>query len=376
VPFERCALGCSPGDVRCLELAPSNVDPELMGLGTADLMVIDVLTFDTDTGSITGLTAGEVRPAGPGELAGIHFATDDTSCRGLGVFSVASLSVPVGGEILGVGGRGLVLLARGAVAIDGAIVVSALGPQARAGGSEGGARGQPGQGPSPGGAGTYSGSCCDGGGGGGGHLAEGGRGGDASLAVGGAGGMVTGSDALVPLCGGSGGGGEASPYWPAGGVGGGAGGGAVQISSGELISVAAGSVRAGGGGGPGGYESGGGGGGAGGAILLEAPVVEVVGSVLCNGGGGGAGAYHPAAGPGIDGDEGGAGGLSAGSGSAGGNGGSGATWVGASARPDPGNGGGGGGAAGRIRINTLSGAALITGTVSPSPVSQGFVSSR
>ena len=374
--LEQCVLGCSSEGPRCLEIVPSNVDPDLMHRGVADLTVSEAVSFNTDTGQITGPSGAELRPAGVGELAGIHFTVEDVSCRGLGVFSLASLSVVSGGQILGVGERGLVLLVRSAVVIDGAVVVSAVGAQAGVGGYPGGARGAAGQGPSPGGAGTYNGSCCDAGGGGGGHAAEGGGGGPAYGAAGGAGGGTTGGDALVPLCGGSGGGGESSPYYPGGGVGGGAGGGAVQISSGDRIAIGVGSVRASGGGGPGGYESGGGGGGSGGAILLEAPVVEIGGSVLCNGGGGGAGSYQPAGGAGTDGDLGGAGGPANTFGSGGGNGGAGTNWSGAAASSNPGNGGGGGGAAGRIRINSSSGSTVITGTVSPTPPSQGIITTR
>ncbi len=105
------------------------------------------------------------------------------------------------------------------------------------------------------------------------------------------------------------------------------------------------------------------GGGAGGAISLEAPTVRIAGTLAANGGGGGGGPSGSAGGrSGGPGDQPAAGGQTdvtkGGSGSAG------AVIDGAAGTASTSH-AGGGGAAGRIRINTSSGAAAITGVLSP-----------
>lgn len=179
---------------------------------------------------------------------------------------------------------------------------------------------------------------------------------------------VYGSPSIVPLSGGSAGGGGA--------VGGGAGGGALQLVAGGTFSMGAGShVGVGGGGGPQGGTIGqdAGGGGSGGSLLIEATKVKIAGKLGANGGGGGGSqndghdattdANPAAGGPGA---------------STGGTGAAGATVDGASATAatTSSSAGGGGGGAGRIRINSASGSADLTGaTLSPaastSCVSQG-----
>ncbi len=176
---------------------------------------------------------------------------------------------------------------------------------------------------------------------------------------------------LVPLVGGSAG----ASGWSSNR--GSSGGGALQMMAGKSITVTpSGAISAGGGAGadgtPTGEESGAGGGGSGGALLLEAPSVTVAGTLAANGGsGGGAGGYATSDGTAGRAEsqpaQGGAGLNVGGDGSAGLalNGGHGA-WDPTKKENSfgiPPSGGGGG--AGRIRINTSTGHASITGATSP-----------
>ena len=216
-------------------------------------------------------------------------------------------------------------------------------------------------------------STVDGGAGGSFATLGGGASGDSAAAV-------YGEPTLIPLVGGMRG-------QAAGGAGGG-GGGALQITAGEQIDIL-GVVNAGGGGGASGLGSysyrGAGGGGSGGGILLEAPVVNVSGTVVANGGGGGGGGGNSGGGGGgghggkngfppdptyaayggsgndgagcplygyVDGGDGGAGGYGAGTGGYGGSGETDSRCIGETSFV---GGGGGGGGVGRIRINTSSG---------------------
>jgi hypothetical protein len=188
-------------------------------------------------------------------------------------------------------------------------------------------------------------------GGGGGFCGLGGAGGG----NGGMGGTSYGNASDVPLLGGSAGGGA--------GQNSGTGGGAVQIVSATSLQVTGlGVIQVGGGGG----TWGGSGAGSGGAILLEAPMISIAGTLAANGGGGGGGntlcntgqdgqpSATPAAGDTCPTNPGGAGAA-------------GSTINGAA--PASGMFGGGGGAAGRIRLNTMSGAATIgpSAVISPAP---------
>ena len=169
--------------------------------------------------------------------------------------------------------------------------------------------------------------------------------------VGGVPGPAYGSPTLIPLLGGSAGGGNL-------GSNGGGGGGAIQLSARGSITIGiAGAVDVGGGGGSSGCA-----GGSGGAILIEAPIVTVAGTLAANGAGGAVfkGGGGNDAQPGklaTPGEE-----PTAGAGSADTtiNGGAGTMVAG-----DNNSSGAGGGGAGRIRINTTTGAAAITGIVSP-----------
>jgi hypothetical protein len=375
---QSCSMACAPDQIRCLELDPSNVASGVIHSGTEPLLVTGQWIVETDTGRIYDPNGPELRPPGQGLIEGIHFATDDSSCQGMGVFVMTGLTIQSGAELRAQGIRSLVLLVDGPVEIRGSVSVSAALRQPGAGGYTGGDRGDPGLGPCPGQPGAYYQSISDSGGGGGGHEYPGGPGANAGNAVGGAGGTGgCGADTLTPLCGGSGGGGQYGPDFGNRGSEGGAGGGAVQISSAHGISVfPTGVLTAGGGGGSGGHPGGGGGGGAGGAILLEAPAVLVEGTLSTTGGGGGSGGYNPDGLPGTDGEQGGAGGPTTSYGSAGGNGGGGTTPTGAPGWTHSNNAGAGGGAAGRIRLNAWAGSIQITGTTSPTPVSQGPVATH
>ncbi len=190
-----------------------------------------------------------------------------------------------------------------------------------------------------------------GGGAGGGFCGLGG----AAAGNGGIGGTSYGNASNVPLLGGSGGGSAGQASGP--------GGGAVQIVSATALQVTGlGAIQVGGAGG----SWGGSGAGSGGAILLEAPTISIAGTLAANGGGGGGGngicnpgqdgqpSATPAAGDTCPANPGGAG--SAGPAING-------------TAPASGTLGGGGGAAGRIRLNTMSGAVTIgsSAIISPSP---------
>jgi hypothetical protein len=211
------------------------------------------------------------------------------------------------------------------------------------------------------------------GGGGGSYCGQGGQG---NVAVGAAGtpgpkAAATGTPEIVPLRGGASGG-------AAGGAQGGAGGGGLQIVAGGTFTLSAGTyINVGGGGGGYGFTSAGG--GAGGSLLIEATTIKIAGIIAANGGGGsGAGVGVST---GVDGTPNAmpaAGGMGATPGGAG----SGDTAIDGADAPAAtvmgGGASGGGGGAGRIRLNSMSGMADLTGaTFSPalttSCVTQGMV---
>jgi hypothetical protein len=306
------------------------------------------------------------------------------------------------------GSRALALVATRSLRIDGVISVAAHGGNAGPGALS--------TGPGVGHAATVRASGAvdipaNAGGGGGGHAAKGGAGGgvpascnsDMSCAVAGVGGAAYGDEQLVPLSGGSLGGKNSAVATSSRQAIAGGGGGAIQlVSCGDLAIGGQAIVDASGGGGGGGFPSStdamnaspgaGAGGGSGGAILIEAlrVMLEPGAILVANGGGGGGGARAwtssgsgqgggmgmgagmgtPAV-PGMAGQDGRrssvaalggqSGGLGAAPGGAGGTAnppaaGGAATQVEAAA-------GGGGGAAGRIRVNSQSGSADLTGLV-------------
>jgi hypothetical protein len=158
---------------------------------------------------------------------------------------------------------------------------------------------------------------------------------------------------------------------------GGRGGGAVWlVARGQVTVSASGAVLAYGEGGEGGEsQSGGGGGGSGGLVRVGAPTITIAGTIAATGGGGGGGGAN-ISGNDVNGSDGGDGQPSG----AGGSGGQGATQTvtlggnGGNGGGTPGDGtvggsvicgaGGGGGGSGFV---VLSGAATVSGTVSPAP---------
>jgi len=305
------AVGNLPGSVAD---AYFGVPLESLDLSGASSLVY----LDGDSGEIWDDGGRVFRGPGTGDVGGIGFdlvGQRDAPSNQVAVFSFASLIVPEGVTVVGIGSNPLVLFGRDWVEIHGTVDVGARREDDAAvydgdclsgpGGFAGGQAGEIGLGECGGGAdgGDSCGLACTAGGGGGGHSGLGGSGGDGSdpeggcptVYTGGAGGGECGRESIQPLVGGSGGGsGGIAVGVPSEPGLGGAGGGAIQIIS--LSGVLLGStgiVTAPGGGGGGGANDagGGGGGGAGGAILIEAAMVILdASSVLAaNGGGGGSG---------------------------------------------------------------------------------------
>lgn len=352
-----CAFGCGATPPACARLVPAgggalptDLDPD------AQLVAVTfgATTIDTSTGEIVG-----VRLAGSGIESGIRY----TIRNNIAVFVFASLTID--GPVTITGRSPVVLVSLSGIVVDDAIFANG-GCSASTGGPGGGRGGAPGiaaTGPGGGGAGT-GGADDSSGGGGGGHGALGGVGGKSDSTTNTPGGAAFGDLEVTTLQGGGGGGGGGGAG--SGGGGGGGGGGGVQLVANGTISVRA-AINAGGCGGQGGppTESAGGG-GAGGTILLEASVVELSATAVLavNGGGGG----------GSDGGATGSDGLASSTRAPGGTvtnlvedaeggpGGAGTALAGGPGENDTSaaqSGGGGGGAVGRIRINTVSGAATI-----------------
>jgi hypothetical protein len=352
-----------------LSFKPSNIDLSGVDLGTvgdADITSSCVFTF---TGAADGATSCD-----PASFTFAYLKQGDGSS--VGVFIARSIHVEAGVSITsGVGTVDpIVLVSLGTFVVDGVIDMSA--DDEPGGISAGGAIfsgsnfDSMGLGMGGGGAGSPTNA-----GGGGSYCGIGGKGAafeDAGTSA--AGGAVYGSATLVPLVGGSTGGvGGVSQYGQESEPG--SGGGALQLVAGTSITINdGGAVGAGGGPGSQAYDNvtQAAGGGSGGAVLLEAPVVTVIGTIAVNGGGGGGGggqvgngaSASPVFAPGGNDYTGGNG-----NGTLPGDAGIGvpATTNGSDGVPqdngnDPGAGGGGGG---RIRINTTSGKATITGVLSP-----------
>lgn len=255
------------------------------------------------------------------------------------IFVARNITVEAGRILAAGGDRPAILIARDTITINGGIDVSP---------GKVGAYVAPDVGPGDGKSANLD---TTGEGGGGGFCGAGGKGGINAAA----GGATYGNATIVPLQGGSNG----------GALLGAAGGGALQLVAGQKIVIAAaGFIDA-----PG--DGTGGGGGSGGAILLEAPTVQVLGSITANGGSGGAPGGNPGTkggrtatptpgGMSSDHINGGAGGAGASV-----NGGDGVK-LGTDTEADGHGSANGGGGAGWIRINTASGAAEISGVISPS----------
>jgi hypothetical protein len=264
------------------------------------------------------------------------------------VFLARNIRIPSSSTVEGDGSEPLALVALDTLEISGTLTVAANHGDVVAGGAPGNSPVDrvDGKGAGGGKPGTAA--------GGGAYC---GKGGPGVGTGGGAGGAPFGMPSLVPLLGGSAGGNGSS----------GGGGGAIALIAGSKVTISTtGIVNAGGGG----ASNGSAGGGSGGAVLIEAPSVLIAGKVAANGGSGDAGQggggsaldattdATPTPGPvgtmNTNGGQGGGG--DAPDGTAGGL---------APTYPDGRFSGAGGGGAGRIRINTATGAAMITGTVSP-----------
>ncbi len=332
-------------------------------LGTENLLDVtigDGVTIDTDNGRIGTLASPNFHHSAQ---QGIEHGIDFQFRGPLSLFRFKSLTLE--GTITLVGKRPVALVADGAIIVNGVIdargicSTSVAGP----GGFDGGATNSANGGAPVGSTGGIGAPTAATGGGGGGYGTPGASGNTVK------GGGPFGDPEITILVGGGGGGaGDGGGNFGRGG----GGGGALQIVSNAHIAIAGlGGINAGGCGGKagtGGNDSGGGG-GAGGTILLEAPFVDVAGTLAVNGGGGGGGGGGNAR-PGSNGTLDrvpAAGGAGDGTNEQGGAGAAGATDAGAGSNgTTP---GGGGGGMGRIRINTRgnAGARLTSATLSPSP---------
>jgi len=270
------------------------------------------------------------------------------------LYVLHSLTVDSSATLAPSDNRPVILAVLGPVDVQGTISVAANNYQGFAGATTWIGPSGP-QGPGGGGNGGSA-NFPNSGGGGGSFCGVGGLGGATSGAQA-IGGSVYGNATITPLQAGSAGGNSNNNYW-------GAGGGAIQISSGTSITVRSVGIITASGGGE--YS----GGGSGGAILLEAPTLDLQGYVTANGGGGGALCSCGSV-PGNNGRSDGqpaSGATPAGSTiPTGGNGSAGSTVNGSpgtfgDASTDL---GGGGGGAGWIRLNSSSGSATISGTISP-----------
>lgn len=357
------------GDGLSPSYTAANIAPTWWAYGTGDLTVSasTTLTIDTSNNSTTP-------PLPPG--VGLYNDYNGTYT----ILTLHDLKVEHTGTLRGIGSRPLIIVAGGAVTIDGLVNIAATGKNPGPGGQFGGGRAKAGSGCGGGTQGELKVLDYDSGGAGASFGGKGGQGGDGPLAkppctLGCSEHCVI--YCLTPLRGGSGGGGGGDVV----GGEGGAGGGALQISARDVITVGLkGVINAAGGTGGGGSGVGGSGagGGSGGGILLEAPTVNVSGTVAANGGGGGGGGAAFLAGK--SGDDGKALGTAASGGDGanelfganiGGKGGAGSST--GDGNENAGNGktgsgleygqGGGGGGSGRICIRNRSG--TVGGTISP-----------
>jgi hypothetical protein len=297
-------------------------------------------------------------PRQPVTLGGGTFNTDTSvACvpyDGTGLCVVAGTDVSIGGTVRVIGGRPLVLIAAGELAVAGDLDAASrrtgfTGAGAASGPAACGLPGLP----------TLK------GGGPGGSF--GGRGGDGGVGEGGGSApAVTPSASVTALRGGCPGRAGVGTTPGAGG----AGGGAVYLIAAGQIGIT-GSINASGAGGGGAQlEGGGGGGGAGGMIGLDAPSVLVIGDVFANGGGGGEGGGAATGNPGADpaapkiAAPGGANGAP--NGGDGGNGAAGAILTGGRGGDNTNTAGGGGGGGGAGVIVVYGGMSVV-GDISPPP---------
>ncbi len=278
--------------VDCSDWTPQHFDacaiPE--PAGALALTQAGVYTLDT--------TSGRLMDPGGRAVAGIATTTiDQLDGEPALLVSITDLSVAPGAVLRAEGARPLILAAWGTIDIAGD--VDASSSRARAG------------------AGALAARCDEGvqtgqfgnlfasGGGGGGFGGDGGRGGQAGLSspiLGGRGGVALPAAPSIVRAGCRGGASLLGTGIAVGGV----GGGAVQLTARTRITIGpTARVHAGGAGGRGGeFGLGGGGGGSGGLIGLEAPFVNVRGTLAANGGGGGNSSGFLGASGGMDGQDG------------------------------------------------------------------------
>jgi hypothetical protein len=327
------------GTASPIAFKPSNLPmPSTDGLG--DVVITKDCEIDTDEGTICRSKAQNFAftKVDQGQGAGL-----------VGVFTMHALRIEPSAILRVVGSVPLIVFAGTSIDVLGGFDASS-NYEGHAGGflsSHSGTGGGPGGG--PGATRDYNGAA------GGTFCGVGGSGG-VNIAPGAIPATAYGTPDLIPLFGGSAGG---AGFGGLGGLGG-AGGGAVQLVAGSTITVGLGGfVNVGGGGG----VQNGGAGGSGGALLIEAPTVNVLGKLAANGGGGtiynggasgqsGLASSAPALGCA----------PTAGAGSAA------SSLNGTDGTMTPGDSnssGGAGGGAGRIRLNTATGTAQITGMVSP-----------
>ena len=338
-----CALGCSTGVEKCVDVAPSNGLAGYLDMARDDAAATDVVftgssTINTDTGEVT--------------IGGVLTPVPTDVANGTRVFMFKSVEIP--GTLRVTGAIPLALVSDGDVSIAGTLDVSAdlsaSGPGAvQTGACVGSGESNASGNPIPGG-------------GGGGRFQAGAVGGAAyDGPAGHVGGAVASDPDLQPLVGGCRGGSAAYLIFPTPPPNGGGGGGAVQITSRTRIDVvASGKIDASGGGGSG--PGPGPGGGSGGGILLEAPTIAVdgAGAVVSTKGGAGGGSRGSgtSAAPGADGgtDSAAAAGGSITSYATGGNGGTeaAAPTIGGGGNSTNIHGAGGGGSIGETRFNTES----------------------
>ena len=359
--FLLCACSSSPApggpdsgaDAKAslLGFTPSNVDVSQLDFsGVGDVVVSSDRGWQTDLGGLLG-----------SDNSGAYHYEEITQPNGpkLGVFTVKSLTIQAGATVEVTGADALVVVALDTIDIEGKLFGNSSFDQARVGPAASWLHSgvnTAGQGAGGGGAGSGETS-----GGGGGFCGTGGAG-AALTGTAAQGGAPYGMPTLVPLVGGSQGG--------SGMAEGGAGGGAIQLVAATSITVG-GVIHVGG---EGGWNGGvynpptseeAAGGGSGGAILIESTSVTIAGTLAANGGGGGQGDGSNGADATPDATSA-PGGNDGKSGSLGGDGSAGSAVDGKAGSVDAAStAGAGGGGAGRIRINTRSGAASITGAVSP-----------
>ena len=274
------------------------------------------------------------------DMAGYR-ALDVTQADGskILVFIARNIRIPGSSTAIGEGSGPIALVALDSIEISGTLTVAGDHGRAVGGGGPGNSLLMNEQGKGPGG-----GQPGDAGGGG----AFCGKGGGGGGTAGGAGGNPFGTPALIPLVGGSAGGSTLS----------GSGGGALMLVAGNKVVVPTTGIVNAGGGGNGDGVLGRAGAGSGGGILIEAPTVLIAGKVAANGGGSGLSGFNATTEATV---------TKGATGSTAGEGGGGDAIDGKPGALGPDNRyiAGGGGGVGRIRINTASGSATISGSVSP-----------